>query len=185
MEWLLLGGLVMMWGAFLIPMGRRRSEASSVEDFEHRMEQLAYAEIHGTAGRWIVTPRKGARFVGTNERHRARARERRRQVFVFLLESIGISFLIGLVPPLRIVWGVTLALVALLLVYTWLLLTIKARAGAEDRGHAMHAPPRHAGPAHTRYVADGPGRHARARFNGLDAIGEGDAVHVVVRAAEA
>ena len=78
------------------PVGRRRpSPSTTVEDFERRMELLAQAEVHGNAGRWIITPRKGVRFVGSAERKRARARERRKQVFVFLLESIGITFLIG------------------------------------------------------------------------------------------
>ena len=80
--------------------------AGSVDDFERRMEFLAHAEVNGTTGRWIVTPRKGARFVGDAERRKARVRDRRRRVLVFLLEAIGISFLIGLVPPLRVVWNV-------------------------------------------------------------------------------
>ncbi|HEX7248726.1 MAG TPA: hypothetical protein VF351_11570, partial [Actinomycetota bacterium] len=91
------------------------------------MELLAQAEAHGTQGRWIVTPRKGVRFMGPAERTRARARERRRQVFTFMLESIGITSLIGLVPPLRVAWVLTGGLVALLAVYIWLLLTMKHR----------------------------------------------------------
>ena len=86
---------------------RRRSIGGSVEDFERRMEFLAHAEVNGTTGRWIVTPRKGARFIGDAERRRARVRDRRRRVLVFLIEAIGVTFLIGLVPPLRVVWNVT------------------------------------------------------------------------------
>ena len=68
MEWLLLAALGIMWAAFLIPGGpRRRSTAASVDDFERRMEFLAHAEVNGTTGRWIVTPRKGARFIGDAE----------------------------------------------------------------------------------------------------------------------
>ena len=68
MEWLLLAALGIMWAAFPIPMtARRRSLTGSVEDFERRMEFLAHAEANGTAGRWIVTPRKGARFIGDAE----------------------------------------------------------------------------------------------------------------------
>jgi hypothetical protein len=91
------------------------------------MELLAHAGVHGTNGRWIVTPRKGVRFLGPQERSRARARERRRRVFVFLLEAISISFLIGLVPPLRAIWSVTAVFGVLLLLYIWLLLTMKGR----------------------------------------------------------
>ena len=67
MQWLLLGVLGIIWAAFLIPVGRRRSDSRSVEDFERRMELLANAEVHGTTGRWIVTPRKGVRFLGPRE----------------------------------------------------------------------------------------------------------------------
>jgi len=95
MQWLLLGVLVIIWAAFLIPIGRRRSDSRSVEDFERRMELLANAEVHGTTGRWIVTPRKGVRFLGPRERQQARARARRRRVFVFLLEAIALTLLIG------------------------------------------------------------------------------------------
>ena len=60
MGWLLLAALGIMWVAFLVPSDRRqRSAEHSVEDFERRMELLAQAEAHGSAGRWIITPRKG------------------------------------------------------------------------------------------------------------------------------
>src|SRR5512133_1999400 len=126
-EWMLLAALGIMWGAFLVPRGRKRSEARSVIDFEQRMELLANAEVHGTTGRWIVTPRKGVRFLGPDDRRRARARERRRKVFVALIELIALSFLMGLVPPLRQVWYVTAALAAVFVVYVWALLSMKAR----------------------------------------------------------
>jgi Flp pilus assembly protein TadB len=187
-EWVLLAALGIMWVAFLMPVGRKRSEASSVEDFETRMEQLAYAEVHGTTGRWIVTPRKGARFVGTNQRQRARARARRRQVFVFMLESIGITFLIGIVPPLRIVWYLAGFLGLLLVLYVWLLVSMKARAASaidDERTAVTAAPARPPSVGPARYVGAGPTGHARATFNGLGSVGEGDTVHVVVRAAEA
>ena len=76
-----------MWGVALIPLAkRRRSMSASVEDFERRMEFLAHAEVNGTTGRWIVTSRKGARFIGDAERRRARVLDRRRRVLVFLIE---------------------------------------------------------------------------------------------------
>ena len=186
MDWLLLGALGIMWAAFLIPTGRRKTEKHTVEDFEQRMELLAQAEVHGTNGRWIVTPRKGVRFLGPQERRRSRARERRRKVLVVMLEAIGLSFLIGLVPPLRVVWFATAVFGGLLLLYVWLLLSIKARAvhpqerveaaGVPERPRASHAP---------RYVADARMAVARPTFNGLGAIGQHDRVHVVVRSASA
>ena len=189
MEWLPVAVLGIMWTAFLLPTrGKASTPQGSVGDFERRMELLAQAEMHGTEGRWIVTPRKGVRFMGPAERTRARARERRRQVFTFMLESIGITFLIGLVPPLRVAWGLTGALVALLAVYVWLLLTIKHRESTYRTAPHRHARAYAAAsrPAPSpRYVAEGRSAWARPNFNGLGSLGEGDLVHVVVRAGEA
>jgi hypothetical protein len=187
--WMALAALGIMWAALLgWPLLTRRSPRSangSVHEFEHRMELLAQAEGQGT-GRWIVTPRKGVRFVGTAQRKRVRARERRRQVFTFLLESIGITVLIGLVPPLRVMWMVSMALGATLAAYVWLLLAMKHRdAGVHphERARAARQPasPRLARPAAARYVAEGRSTWARPTFNGLGALGESDRVHVVVR----
>jgi hypothetical protein len=188
-EWLPLAVLGIMWVAFLLPTrGKASTPQGSVGDFERRMELLAQAETHGTQGRWIVTPRKGVRFLGPAERNRARTRERRRQVFTFMLEAIGITFLIGLVPPLRVAWAVTGVFVGLLAVYVWLLLTIKHREStfrtAPHRHAASHAAPARPGPA-PRYVAEGRSTRARPSFNGLGSLGEGDRVHVVVRVGEA
>ena len=159
MDWLLLAALGIMWVAFLLPSDRRRQRTEhSVEDFERRMELLAHAEAQGSEGRWIVTPRKGARFVGVAERRRARLRERRRKVLVFLLESIGLTFLIGLVPPLRTVWALTGIFAGLLVLYVWLLLSIKHRAAVQphETARAARQPERVKTPvtAVPRYVVD-------------------------------
>jgi hypothetical protein len=129
-QWLLLAVLGIMWTAFLVPIGRKRSDARSVEDFERRMELLAQAEVHGTSGRWIVTPRKGVRFLGPRERQQARARARRRRILVVILEAIGLTLLIGVVPPLRVAWIATAALAGVLILYVWVLLVMKARSAA-------------------------------------------------------
>ena len=183
MEWLVLAGLGMMWTAFLLPSHRRRgSPSATVVDFGRRMELLAQAEGQEGTGRWIITPRKGVRFVGSARRRRVRAQGRRRQVFTFLLESLGITFLIGLVPPLRVVWTLSGVLGALLLVYVYLLLTIKQRAGQPDAQlRAARVPAHTSRRVAERYVADNGGRSARPKVNGLGLLGEGDAVHVVVR----
>jgi uncharacterized MAPEG superfamily protein len=188
-EWLPLAVLGIMWAAFLLPTKSKASTPKgSVGDFERRMELLAQAEAHGTEGRWIVTPRKGVRFMGPTERNRVRARQRRRQVFTFMLEAIAITFLIGLVPPLRVAWAATGTLVALLAVYVWLLLTMKHREAAFRTAPHRH-PKSHAAPARPapspRYVAEGRSTWARPSFNGLGTLGEGDRVHVVVHSGEA
>lgn len=185
MDWLLVAALVIMWLALLRPSQRRRpSPSSTVGHFERRMELLAQAEVHGSAGRWIITPRKGVRFVGPAERKRSRARERRRQVLVFLLEATGITSLIGLVPPLRVVWGLTGILVGLTLVYVYLLLTIKQRAGDPNANlRAARVPEGVTRRVAERYVGEGGSTWARPKVNGLGLLGEGDRVHVVVRSA--
>jgi hypothetical protein len=186
-SWLPLAGLGIMWAACLVPRRRKGSEARTVRDFEHRMELLASAEVQGTQGRWIVTPRKGVRFLGPKERHRARARERRRRVFVFLLESIGITFLIGLVPPLRVMWWVSAGFAGLLFLYAWLLVTITQRAADPRERIRLASVAPAAGNGHSgaaRFVADERGL-VRPTFNGLGGLVEGDRVHVVVRPASA
>jgi Flp pilus assembly protein TadB len=172
---MLLAGLGIMWIAFLVPWGRRKStESRSVNDFEHRMELLANAEVHGTTGRWIVTPRKGVRFLGPDDRRRARARDRRRRVFVALLELIALSFLMGLVPPLRQVWYVSAGLAAALVVYIWVLLSLKART----------APVREAlRPANTMQPVPTPSFAVAAPAHEEIFDFEDESVHVVVREA--
>src|SRR5262245_9460082 len=173
---MLLAGLGIMWAAYLVPWGRKKStESRSVNDFEHRMELLANAEVHGTTGRWIVTPRKGVRFLGPQDRRRARARDRRRKVFVALLELIALSFLIGVVPPLRQDWYVTAGLGAVLLLYIWVLLSTKARSTPIRRTVTAPAPMQPMAAA-SFAVAAAPADDGVYDF-------EDDAVHVVVREA--
>ena len=165
MGWLLLVALGIIWAAFLVPT-RRTSHSRSIEDFERNMDLLADTEGNGR-GRWIVTPRKGVAFVGTRERARERARARRRRVFVFMIESTGIAFLIGLVPPLRAIWLVAGSMMILLALYTWLLVTFREREGAASR--RPMASVRVNGSAH---AVDGSARHAT---NGQSSNGQ--AVH--------
>lgn len=181
MSWLMLAALGMMWAAFLLPI-RKVHPSNSVKDFEQNMELLA--DTDRRQGRWIVTPRKGMAFVGPRAREHVRARERRRRVLVFLLESIVLSFLIGLVPPLRDMWLATAALSALLLIYLWMLVSIKqgAQARSRERAHAAGAPAE-ARPVPQRYAAEGRGRNARPTFNGLGAHDPEDAADIVVRRA--
>jgi hypothetical protein len=146
------------------------------------MELLADTERNGQ-GRWIVTPRKGMAFIGPRERAKERALLRRRRVFVFMLECIGLTALIGLVPPLRAMWFATGALLALLGVYVWLLVSLKAR-GAEERSFAQArsgVPAEAPRPQRQRYAADAGGRVARPAFNGLAALGADDLVNIVVK----
>jgi hypothetical protein len=199
LDWLFVAALGILWVAFMLPGDRRRhSPEKSIEGFEHDMEVLA--DTGSPQGRWIVVPKKATPFLGSRRRQIARTRERRRRVFVFLLESIGITFLIGVVPPLRAVWMMTLLLGGLLVAYVFLLISLRdlenppaktvgeaadevaAPAGQEAarfrtaRGYAT------AGTG-ARYVAEGRSRSPRPVYNGLGSFGESDRVHVVVRSA--
>jgi len=180
MGWLLLAALTMIWAAFLLPSWRRSADRS-VREFERGLELLAGTESNGH-GRWIVTPRKGIAFLGPRARAQARARERRRRVFVFLLESIGLTFLIGLVPPLRVMWYGTGALIALLGVYVWLLVSMKQQARDRYAARAPSpSPQRPVRASRLGYAADASARTARPAFNGLAAFGDDDPVGIVVR----
>lgn len=199
MDWLLLVGLGVVWVAFLLPSlnGRKAvssSPSTTVEEFEHNMDLLA--ETDGSSpspdpGRRVLSPRKGERFVGTKARERARIRDRRRRVLVALAEATGLTFLIGLVPPLRSLWAITAILGVALLGYVWLLVRLKEIESGkiEDRrGAAAPVQTTHYQAAASqysagqRYVAQSTGNVARASYAGLSAMGEGeDQVHVVVR----
>lgn len=184
MGWLLLVALVVLWAAFLVPSWASSPNKAdkSMKDFERNMDLLAETE---SPGRWIVTPRKGTTFIGLRARAQARARERRRRVLIVLIESLVLTALIGLVPPLRAMWYATATLFVLLAGYVWALLTMKAQADAHDparpRETAATAPasPR---PTRQRYAADASNRTARRSFNGLPAFGD-DLVNIVVRPA--
>jgi hypothetical protein len=180
-SWLMLTALGMIWAAFLLPHERGRTARRSVEEFERNMELLAETEGRRD-GRWIVTPRKGMAFLGPQDRARQRARERRHRVFVVLLESIGLSFLIGLVPPLRPAWYVTAVLLLLLAAYVWMLLWIKQR-GPEARTleqNRLVRIPEAATPAPAKYVADASSRSPRPAYRGLT-VDADDPVNIVVR----
>ena len=183
MGWLLLAGLIVIWAAFLLPTLRNHSPGRSVEVFGRKMDLLADT---GTAssGRYIITPRKGTQFVGASERARERARERRRRVFIVMLESIALSALIGLAPPLRVMWYVTAGLLAALGVYVWMLISLKAREDTHgERIRATAAPEGVAPATPRRYAADASSRTPRPAYNGLAALGGDELTSIVVRPA--
>jgi hypothetical protein len=183
MGWLSLTAFGILWAAFLLGTGRRRSPNRTVEDFERGMDLLAETDRSGQ-GRWIVTPKKGVPLLGPRARAQVRARQRRRKVFVFFLETIGLSFMIGLVPPLRPVWYVTAVLATLLGAYVWLLLSIKQRSPqtSVQRADAVHEIPARPRPVRHRYASDAAGR-TRPALNGLGTFATDDFVTITVRRA--
>ena len=184
MSWLMLAALGMIWVAYLLPHDRGRSTRRSVEVFGRNMELLAETGGHDR-GRWIVTPQKGMAFLGPRARAEQRARERRRRVFMVLLETIGLSFLIGLAPPLRSLWYVTVLGLLLLAAYVWVLLWIKQRgpeAEMLERNRVVKIPEAAPAPAPAKYVADASSRTPRAAYNGLT-VDADDLVNIVVKPA--
>ena len=125
MTWLLVATLGIIWVAFLVPSrGRKGSPASSVEEFERKMNSLAEAH-KASPGRWVLMPRKGKRLLDPRERRRFRTLRRRRQVFMVLLEATMIALLIGLFPPLRrMLYGAAI-LGGLLFLYVLFLVKIR------------------------------------------------------------
>jgi hypothetical protein len=182
MGWLSLAALGILWAALLLATGRRGSPNRSVEDFGRSMDLLAETD-RGGQGRWIVTPKKGVPLLGPRARAQARARERRRKVFVFFLETIGLSFMIGLVPPLRPVWYVTAVLATLLGAYVWMLLSIKQRQQtAVQRADAVQRVPERPRPVRERYASDAAGR-TRPALNGLGTFAADEFATIVVHRA--
>jgi hypothetical protein len=160
--WLLLAGLVIIWGIFLLPYGRfGMSAGSSLEEFERSMDLLAETQRRGP-GRWVVMPRKGAPIKDFRDLSKARIRRRRRHILAGLAEASGLFILMGLFPPLQGMLVPGLILLGLLLVYMVLLARVKVaenerakliaarRAQAEERGLAPPepAPAAAAVPAH-------------------------------------
>jgi hypothetical protein len=137
-----------------------------VEEFEQRMNLLA--EANKTApGRWVLMPRKGQRFMGP-DRGRARLRRRRRQVFVVLLEGTGLTLIMGIFPPFRIMLWVTAMLAVVLLAYMAALVKLHADELERARMYRM-AVGRH--PSATRHPAYGNGNGYGDRYGNGDVNG--------------
>ena len=136
LTWLLLAVLGIIWAALLLP-SRSRSPKSSVEEFEQKMNLLAEAN-RAAPGRWVLMPRKGQRFMG-EDRGRARVKRRRRQVFMVLLEGTGLTLIMGIFPPFRIMLWFTALLTLVLLGYMAALVKLRAEEVERVRRHRMAA----------------------------------------------
>jgi hypothetical protein len=105
---------------------------------------LADTEQH--PGRWVLVPSKDERFLGSGARAYVRARDRRRAVFMVMIEALGITTLIGLVPPLRLMWIGSAVIGCGLLAYCAMLLKLKAQFEADVMQAPRRAVPVHADP---------------------------------------
>jgi hypothetical protein len=133
-----------------------------VEDFEQKMNVLA--EAHRAApGRWVLMPRKGHRFMGP-DRQRARVKRRRRQVFMVLLEATGLTLIMGIFPPFRIMLWATAVLVFVLLAYMAALVSLRVEEVERARMRST-ATGRDDGPGGYGYEYEyEPAGYARARY---------------------
>jgi hypothetical protein len=174
--------MVIIWGIFLLPVGRFGTSGSSVEEFERSMDLLAETQRRGP-GRWVVMPRKGAPIKDFRDLSKARIRRRRRRILAGLAEASGLFILMGLFPPLHGMLVPGLVLLGLLLVYMALLARVqvveseRARTLAARRARAEAQPE----PEHIPGAAPAPALAAVA----APAIDERsfieDDCHVVVR----
>jgi hypothetical protein len=130
-DWISLVVLGIIWAALLIPTPHRKRETRV--PFTPRSE-MEYEEF-SHPGRWILSPKRSARFVGSGPRARMRARERRRRVILVLAEAIGITLLMGVFPPLRPMLFVAGFLFVLFAVFLGasLRVALRERAGVETR----------------------------------------------------
>src|SRR2546425_10451806 len=92
-------------------------------------------KVPSGAGRWVLMPRQGRRFLGPEDRQRARMVRRRRGVFITMLEGMGLTTLMGLFPPLRPMLYATGGPAIPLRGYVVMLLKIRSGevAGVRDR----------------------------------------------------
>lgn len=160
MNWLLLAGLCIIWGAFLLPP-RNRAGVSAAE-FERNMRMLSEIQQPEQAGRWVFMPRADVRFVGMGSRTRVRARERRRRVLTVLGEAMAFTALIGAFPQLRPMWFLTGIFAVLFGGYVLLLLRLRATRESR-RSRVVTLPDTNVAVLRSRSVdADAPSRHRAA-----------------------
>jgi len=180
--WIFVAAMVIIWGIFLLPVGRFGTSGSSVEEFERSMDLLAETQRRGP-GRWVVMPRKGAPIKDFRDLSKARIRRRRRRILAGLAEASGLFILMGLFPPLHGMLVPGLVLLGLLLVYMALLARVqvveseRARTLAARRARAeAHPEPEHipgAAPAPALAAVAAPAIDERSFIE--------DDCHVVVR----
>ncbi|MDQ3756373.1 MAG: hypothetical protein M3394_00765 [Actinomycetota bacterium] len=135
--------LAVIWAAVLVPpMLRARAEgrpADSIGNFRHQLSVLQRAApglvSPANSLRSPMLPRPvlygGARPVSSEAARRARTLKRRRDVLFGLLGAMGGSLVLGMLPSLRVLWGLHLVLDALFVGYVALL--VRMRNAAAER----------------------------------------------------
>lgn len=154
--------LAAVWAAVLLPPAlRARAEgtpADSIGSFRH---QLSVLRRTGTGGP-LAPAHQLTPYLpdGVVQAHRVPVRpitrssatiKRRRDVFCGLLAAVAGSFLLGLLPPLRVMWGLSAVLAVLLAGYVALLVQLR-NAAAEREAKVRYLPQSPSPPARAEPV---------------------------------
>jgi hypothetical protein len=134
--------LAVIWAAVLIPplMGARAEgrPADSIGDFRRQLHVLRRAAPVGVPAAHTLAAYGATPFVAgprTQSRHdaaRRRTVKRRRDVFYALVSSMAGTLVLGLVPGMRVLWGLHLVLDALFIAYVLVLVRMRNMAAERD-----------------------------------------------------
>lgn len=138
--------LAVIWAAVLVPpMLRARAEgrpADSIGTFRHQLSVLQRTAPGMVAPantlRSPMTPYRtiapglAIRSVSPESARRARTLKRRRDILFGLLGAMGGSLVLGLVPSLRVLWGLHVVLDALFVGYVVLLVRMRNIAAERE-----------------------------------------------------
>lgn len=148
--------LAVIWAAVLIPplLGARAEgrPADSIGDFRRQLSVLRRAAPIGTvappqqlAAYGTVPFVPGPHTQSRQDAARRRTVKRRRDVFYALVTSMAGTLVLGMVPGLRVLWGLHLVLDALFVAYVALLVRMRNQAAEREMKvrflpHAAPAP---------------------------------------------
>lgn len=149
--------LALIWAAVLVPpMLRARAEARPADSISHFRRHLHVLQRTGpTAVRPANTLRipnfvpptpapsyRMTRSYSPQAARRARTLKRRRDILVTLLVAMGATLVLGILPPLRMLWAAHIVLDIVFAAYVGLLL--RARGLAAEREMKLRFLPAHA-----------------------------------------
>lgn len=147
--------LIVIWAAaaayFVPPLLRARSEhrpSGSISDFRRQLRVLGRTSPAGFSGGVVVPMRGRTAFAPGPAAAPAplrlaadrRSVKRRRDVFVGLLAAMGGSLVLGVLPPLRVLWAVHVVVDVLFVLYVGALVYLR-NLSAEREMKVRFLPP--------------------------------------------